>query len=223
MAPIFEHGKGRSAVGCEVINPPVFLSEQDAMQVILEELKKVGITQSDAAGALSDVSVPDSIQAEGSEPMILEASDSKKKIGFSVVVMQTYFDLGGEISPSSVQPYRYLDLAKRNRDSAEASARNLYFGTFYDPAAPETRVTFKDPRTKYDKKMADLHKKLKKTVAPALKKRMEEEYELLRKEMEGESKAFWEKRLDVSKNESRRLLRLQVKDFVDWLKGQGVI
>lgn len=38
VAPIFVHGEGRGATGCEVINPPVFLSEQDAMQVIREEL-----------------------------------------------------------------------------------------------------------------------------------------------------------------------------------------
>jgi radical SAM protein with 4Fe4S-binding SPASM domain len=36
VAPIFNHGEGRAADGCEVVNPPVFLSEQDAMQVIGE-------------------------------------------------------------------------------------------------------------------------------------------------------------------------------------------
>ena len=34
VTPIFEHGTGRGATGCIVVSSPVFLSEEEAMQVI---------------------------------------------------------------------------------------------------------------------------------------------------------------------------------------------
>jgi hypothetical protein len=43
VAPIFEHGEGRGATGCVVTSPPVFLSEEEALQVIREELAKRGV------------------------------------------------------------------------------------------------------------------------------------------------------------------------------------
>lgn len=47
VAPIFEHGTGRGATGCVVVSPPVFLSEEEAMQIIREELAKHGIRLKD--------------------------------------------------------------------------------------------------------------------------------------------------------------------------------
>jgi hypothetical protein len=58
VAPIFVHGPGRGAVGCVVVNPPVFLYEQDAMQVIREELRKSGVKLSEAKVPLRAVKIP---------------------------------------------------------------------------------------------------------------------------------------------------------------------
>lgn len=43
-APLFVHGEGRGAIGCVSVSPPVFLSEEEARQVIIEEAKLHGIT-----------------------------------------------------------------------------------------------------------------------------------------------------------------------------------
>ena len=43
VAPIFVHGEGRGASGCIVMNPPVFLSEEEALQILGEELARAGI------------------------------------------------------------------------------------------------------------------------------------------------------------------------------------
>ena len=43
VAPIFEHGDGRGATGCVVVSPPVFLSEEEGMQILREELAKHGV------------------------------------------------------------------------------------------------------------------------------------------------------------------------------------
>lgn len=210
VAPIFEHGKGRSAIGCSVINPPVFLSEQDAMQVILEEMKKAGLTRRDDTTDLPDTSVPQTIQRDGSKPIIFEGSNAKKKIGFSVVVEENYFYLGGERSHSTVQEFNYIDLAKKNRDYESQNNRNIYFGTFYDPAA---KGEFKSDR-KYIKEIDALKKKQKKTADLVWKDRMEDEINNLYRK--------WSTH-EFSKKKAQRLLRMQVRDFIDWLKGQGVI
>src|SRR5208283_1150966 len=98
VAPIFAHGDGRGAVGCVVINPPVFLSEQDAMQVIREQLAKAGVALSAKHVALQDVVIPqrreDWSQAGGG-PMVapageakvflLDALDPKKRVGVEFV------------------------------------------------------------------------------------------------------------------------------------------
>jgi hypothetical protein len=43
VAPIFVHGDGSGAVGCMVISPPVFITESEAIQIIMEELGKENI------------------------------------------------------------------------------------------------------------------------------------------------------------------------------------
>lgn len=43
VAPIFEHGEGRGATGCVVIVPPAFLAEDEALQIVNEELAQHGI------------------------------------------------------------------------------------------------------------------------------------------------------------------------------------
>ena len=44
VAPIFEHGGGRGSFGCVSVVAPSFLSEQEALQVIQEEAIKYGVT-----------------------------------------------------------------------------------------------------------------------------------------------------------------------------------
>src|SRR5450759_3640970 len=44
VAPVFEHGKGVGSFGCIAVNPPIFLSEDEARQVIVEEAKRAGIS-----------------------------------------------------------------------------------------------------------------------------------------------------------------------------------
>jgi hypothetical protein len=43
VAPIFVHGEGSGALGCIVVAPPVFISEKEAMELIVSEFKKAGL------------------------------------------------------------------------------------------------------------------------------------------------------------------------------------
>jgi hypothetical protein len=43
IAPIFAYGEGRGAIGCLVMSPPVFISEDEAKKIIFDALRKQGI------------------------------------------------------------------------------------------------------------------------------------------------------------------------------------
>jgi hypothetical protein len=43
VAPLFNHGNGIGTFGCVVVMPPVFINEQEAKQIILNEFKKCGL------------------------------------------------------------------------------------------------------------------------------------------------------------------------------------
>jgi len=43
VAPIFVHGEGRGSFGCVAINPPWFLSEEEAREVIQQECASAGL------------------------------------------------------------------------------------------------------------------------------------------------------------------------------------
>jgi len=42
VAPVFAHGEGRGSIGCIVMSPPVFLSEDEAIKIILDKLRAEG-------------------------------------------------------------------------------------------------------------------------------------------------------------------------------------
>jgi len=145
VAPIFHHGEGRGAYGCEIVNPPVFLSEQDAMQVICEELQKSGMVLSDRNVLVPGVSIPQQerkrfldwawemdVKTGASVPFVLQNLDPKKKVGVSLVHAKNYFSLGGARS-GSITDYDLRKAAKEVRDRVAKNGRDLYLGTFYDP------------------------------------------------------------------------------------------
>lgn len=42
VAPVFEHGDGRASFGCKAVSAPAFPSEQDALEILREELEAAG-------------------------------------------------------------------------------------------------------------------------------------------------------------------------------------
>lgn len=58
VAPIFDHGSGRGSFGCVSVAPPSFLSEEEAFKVIQEEAKNYGITFQKDGKELEMVNIP---------------------------------------------------------------------------------------------------------------------------------------------------------------------
>jgi hypothetical protein len=259
VAPIFAHGEGRGAVGCVVVNPPVFLSEQDAMQVIREQLAKAGVTLSASHVALQDVVIPQYRQqwsqadrgpkvvpTGDAKVFFLGGLDPKKRVGVEFVSSGNYFDLGGEQSGSTVQDYDLKRIAA-GVDKSVAKAHDLYFGAFYDP----TIMLRDDSELRH--KLNTLVEERSKLADPKLIAQKNEEIQHVYRQMQAENEES-QRRIGTLYNErsklkdpkliaqkdaeirhaydemlvpvrakSRKLLEEQVKDFIDWLKGQGVI
>jgi hypothetical protein len=218
VAPIFAHGEGRGAVGCVVVNPPVFLSEQDAMQVIREQLTKAGVALSASHVALQDVVIPlyrqqwsqgdqrpKVVPTGDAKVFFLDALDPKKRVGVEFVSYDHYFDLGGEQSASTVQDYDFKRIAA-GVDKAVAQSHDIYFGAFYDPMSSRQQNTEMQSRlrTLYDER-----RKLTNTDKIA--------------EKDAEIRHAYEEMNAAARAMSHALLEQQVRDFIDWLKGQGVI
>ena len=208
IAPIFVHGDGRGAFGCVVVNPPVFLSEDEARQVVQDEAKKAGIEFAPDALVLKDVRVPVTDQygfVEEREPrekgqnpkpktqqrdLKLDGYDKSRKIAYETVSMEDFADWEKKdrMGWCSVSSYDFKGTAETLTNGVSHAKGNTVVGVFYEPgaSAPET-------------------------VRPERK-------------LTGEEwKTHWKAREKAAKELGEEELRRQVQDFVAWLKAQGVI
>lgn len=197
VAPVFEHGDGRGAVGCVVVSPPVFLSEDEAFAVVREELARHGIDLSDRGVPVAGVVIPKtrdeySMDASGSpvrktvempgqgKPLELDGVSRKRHVAVEVVCESDYFDLGGTQSMSTVQSYDLKERAASVAEKLRAQGKEpLYVGVFYDPAG----------HIEFDR-------------SP------------------GAARPDWETIRREQTEKSKELLRAQVRDFVSWIRGK---
>ncbi|HEY5910833.1 MAG TPA: hypothetical protein VJA21_09545 [Verrucomicrobiae bacterium] len=206
VAPIFDHGEGRGATGCVVVAPPVFLSEEEAWQVIDEELEKRGVKLPDARVELRGVQVPRRMETysvkdgkmeekimetKGSaEAFSVDRANAQKHIAVEFVSQQEYSKAGGPFSMSTVQSYDFRQTARKLAEDLGQQAKDkVYLGVLYDPLESSAAEEFKkkQPKTRQD------------------------------------WRAYAKARTLEGTTESKRLLRLQVQDFLKWLEAQGAI
>lgn len=145
------------------MNPPVFLTEEEARNVVVGEARKAGLRFAQDALTIhaTDANVGD---------LLLDGYDEKHKIAFEIVSMSdTKRWLEGRVKfHMSVDFYDVRGVAQLVRTGLDAAKPNVHIGVFYDPMVSAKR---------------------RKTA----------------------------QRLD------ERQLRQQVRDFIQWLKAQGVI
>lgn len=219
VAPIFEHGEGRGATGCVVVSPPVFLSEEEALQVIKEELAQVGI-QLGAGKELTEVTVRyvhpwlrqmdgDSWFGESMAPASGKASlaavDRQKRVGVEVVTARDCGRFSGG-NFSTVSAYETKDLAKQTAAAIRAQGReDLRIGLFYDPLASYDWSDAADASPAEDAKA-----NAEQASADSANRELDIE------DADGWKKRF--ERLEASaKRQAKDQLRRQARDFVAWL------
>ena len=187
VAPIFKHGEGRGSWGCVVVNPPAFLSEEEAMEVISDELGKVGIDLTEQDVLIRTLHYNKSeydrekramIETPAQEEYRADAIDRQKHV--AVEFWTSRDDLHFRPPMESAGSHNFSEALKDIPKQLKPSDEDLYVATFYDPM---TTPLFPQPT----------------------------------KEPGDPDQAA------VEPPTSKEHLRAQVKDFVDWLQGQGVI
>lgn len=208
VAPVFEHGTGSGSFGCVAVNPPIFLSEGDARQVIIEEAKRAGIRFSPNGRTLKDITMPtdgtlarvdDGKGGAKWEPKFgtqvisipIDGLEQKRNIAFEYISEQDLKDLRtGTTNFGTAGSQTTIGTAKALAEGIGKTKPGGTYGVFYDPA-----IGWSDAREKA--KPLDY------------------------------SSPDWQARnakIKSAANEmAREELRKQVQDFVKWLKAQGVI
>ena len=210
VAPVFEHSAGRAASGCDVVVVPVFLSEEAALQVIREELETHGLRMDRKEIRDLEVTIPQRLmrydEVEGKyvnainesadtppTPLVIDLGDSRRQVAVEFVSEEEYEELSGVHSYPILREYDFKEVAGYVSERVRAEGHGVFFGAFYDPAMNLDQFAI------WAEHERDRTKKGERYEAD----RMLQERKIRR--------------------EAERLLRLQVRDFVDWLKAQGVI
>lgn len=121
IAPIFIHGKGRGVAGCVVYTPPAFISEDEGRKIIIEMLKREGITID-----RQDLFIR--------PKQWLDAVSTEQRIGFQYIShsdndrMKTQSNI-----VSSVGYYNTLKAAKKMRNKLASNKTTYTAAVFYDP------------------------------------------------------------------------------------------
>lgn len=147
VAPLFVHGDGRGGTGCMAISPPVFLSEQEARQIIVQEMKKANIIFDRRDVPVEGVALEkkrityERFDQKGKEevidqtPVVLDAYSTKSNIGFDFVSTAECDSFRDESNMrSSWTDYDTREMAERIKDRLRDYGK-VNAVVFYDPMA----------------------------------------------------------------------------------------
>lgn len=201
ISPLFIHGKGAGSIGCVVISPPAFLSEADAKRIIEDEFRKAGI------GFDSENYQPDGLTV-------------KKEHIFRTEEDREYYE-----STKTVDADDYIPLAM-NSYNREHNFGYCFVGTTVHDKYSENH-SFSSLDSWHTKKTAerivDILKADGRMNAAVFYEPMNElDYRNYRNSQEPPLKVMEMVRSDAEE-ESKKLLRCQVQDFVNWAKSEGVL
>lgn len=214
-APIFEHGEGRGSFGCVSVAPPAFLSEAEAFEVIAEEAKREGIIFTKGGLTMDGVEMPLTSLVYNSEDkeqaglktkkgsLDLDGYDVNKKIAYEYISVDDIIEWqNNEGARSTVESYDAIGTAQRLKLGLDGRSGDSTTAVFYDPMGFNKEV-----HDKYSKEFREISENEKLTDDERQKK-----WEEINQKYEDEIKEI-----------QTGLLREQVKDFLGWLKAQGII
>ena len=248
IAPVFDHGAGRGATGCIVTAPPVFLTEEDALGAIKEELRRHGVVleQPDrpvGRASLNRLAVVE--ERKENDPCCYneyveqqerlgrykaDLQDPAKRVVIEFVSREDHLALFGH-SRSSVTDYRIRETAEWISRWVKEGGARVYFGVFYDPLVPwRTGKALNSVRTLAKPRPGNTDNSEHRLPLESYKdrKRPDPEPEVNRgnefnEEAMNAVAREYEHRRNELRGEARMLLRHQVRDFVKWLEAQGAI
>ena len=220
VAPILQKAmdeEGRGAFGCVAVDPPVILSENEALNLIEQEFAKAGVKLRDGyelAGFTRTVadttktpreekgrpwcSVYPTKKVPGNWIFDLATEDGTVAVEFLSRADESRESL--DYNCSTVSDTDLPKLARRLRDdfSTRTEGAPVAIGLFFDPLAAGGRW---DPKT---------HRRVP-APGSALAALTEEERKAL----------DWRKREELLRRDALELLREQVRFFLDWARKEG--
>ena len=130
--PLFVHGEGRGSYGCESVAPPVYLSEDEAAQVIRETAKEYGLSFT-GEGTVSGDALPytnlfGKIDETYKGELPLDGYDEATGLGYLFVSRNDVAAWQKDIGVyASVETYDMKGTAEKLSDTVKNTA------VFYDP------------------------------------------------------------------------------------------
>ena len=209
IAPIFIHGDGRGATGCVVMNPPVFLTEEEARQVIETELKKENIIFDKKNLKINEISFPKKwgFKENEADTVIMDGYSSKYNIAYEFISADDYMHFGGEWDGSTVHSYDLVKAAENLRNKMKEYGK-LNTAIFYDPMMYPDNNTSKNSTYRL---LVEYNNLLDKDIDNEENKGKELGYSKYEKQSKNYSK------------KSIELLKQQVRDFLEWIKKEGIL
>lgn len=207
LVGLFEHGDGRGAIGCVVISPPSFLTEEEGLQVVKEELAKVGITFDRKNVQLKNVEIyPAGFLSVSSETRAKPDGFTTQDVVRPQAVTLDLYDSVHQISVEFIC----------ERD-AEKFGWDEYNGRYVgDNPSPEGR------RAMSTVSSFDLAKTAEHLAAKLRKDAPAGRYGIFYDPAAPQDRPARGTGVKLTE-ESNPELRQQVRDFVGWLKDQGVV
>jgi hypothetical protein len=199
IAPVFEHGKGRGSFGRSSVAPPSFLSEEEAFQVIQEEASKYDIDFKKEALLLSKVPIP--------ETKLYLKSETYNEDGGTINSTKT-----GSLKLDGFDEEKKIAFEFVSRDDYEEWKVNQGVGSSVDD------YDFLSTAKLLQK---GLKNKNHDTSIGIFYNPMEMLSEEQRKELTDTNN--WQAAEVKVKEIAGEQLRMQVKDFLEWLKAQGIM
>lgn len=207
VAPVFIHGAGTGAYGCIAVTAPFFLSEEEAYEIIKSEAERYGdiaFTRK-SPPVLEDVKLPESRLYSGAAEkkgtvregdLCLDGADAENRIAFEFISKDDVYEWRkeNEEAAATVTLYDAKGTAEKLREELVSYGPHMSLGIFYDPCNDVDMDGALDAMAKAEEQG--------------------ETFDWDGAKLENEARA---------RAKSEELLRAQVRDFLDWLKGQGVI
>lgn len=216
VSPIFEHGSGRGSFGCVSVAPPAFFSEAEAFEIINEEAGREGIVFDSEPIQLENIEIPITYLFPRSEKgrqidlrtnkdtLELDGYDSEKKIAVEFVSKNdvvAWQDKNPEVW-ASVESYDSLGAAKKLNEGLQDKTDGNIAAVFYDPMGFDEQI-YGDYREEFRK--------------------ISDNTELSDEQKDAQWSELSKKYEETVKESKTAMLREQVKDFLNWLKAQGII
>jgi hypothetical protein len=240
VAPIFEHGEGRGGIGCVAVSPPVFLSEEEAMRVIQEEIGRSGVELTRRRDTWADVAIPTRWEQWDSPSQTLGG-----KIG-DFLKTQVFEPLGMNGVENSVTHWLGGNRPSQQRIVVNADKTNSLVVSGLDP---KRKIGVRFVNFNEYEKLGGLglppgymstatgydFKETAYWVAKQVREQSKSGFyfgafydsmshvNLPAAQDEKDPEKRWRAIGQACREDSLRLLRAQVKDFVDWLKAQGAL